>query len=176
MTAPLGPAAIPPPKKIINSNYNAKFLCNSVRGVIGNIENISFVVNSIEGEEEEPLYECDSENLDLCESQQDCASAFGYWYNNICNKNPEPKTSAGATSSGGSTRQGTASSASEKTSDWFLYLQIGIGLIIVLAIASFIWFKFGKKPNSGLMQIPRPVNNPNTNPNTSPAPVFRGSP
>lgn len=51
--------------------------------------------NREEGEEEEPEdEECDSEHLCLCDNENDCMTAGGYWYDDQCN-NLKEDTSAG---------------------------------------------------------------------------------
>jgi len=35
--------------------------------------------------------QCDSEHLQLCDNQQDCGNAGGYWYNDFCNEEPQPQ-------------------------------------------------------------------------------------
>jgi photosystem II stability/assembly factor-like uncharacterized protein len=35
--------------------------------------------------------QCDPEHLQLCDNQQDCENAGGYWYNDFCNEEPQPQ-------------------------------------------------------------------------------------
>ncbi|MEA1939630.1 MAG: hypothetical protein U9N03_03090 [Candidatus Caldatribacteriota bacterium] len=52
--------------------------------------------NRKEGEEEEAEDEkCDSEHLCLCDNENDCMAAGGYWYDGQCNECPEEDISAG---------------------------------------------------------------------------------
>jgi len=44
------------------------------------------------------VVECDSENLDICSSQDDCEAAGGYWYDGNCNQEEEVIESSTATS------------------------------------------------------------------------------
>ena len=39
----------------------------------------------------EPGPVCDSENLDLCVDESECTEAGGYWYDSVCNIEPEPE-------------------------------------------------------------------------------------
>ena len=48
-----------------------------------------------EEEEEAEDEECDSEHLCLCDNENDCMTADGYWYNDQCNECPKEDTSAG---------------------------------------------------------------------------------
>jgi hypothetical protein len=56
------------------------------------------LVDSCKKEKEK---KCDSEHLYLCDNENDCKTAGGYWYNNNCNYEPEEEdTSDGDTSDG----------------------------------------------------------------------------
>jgi hypothetical protein len=46
------------------------------------------LVDSCKNEKKE---KCDSEHLYLCDNENDCEDAGGYWYNNQCNKEEEEK-------------------------------------------------------------------------------------
>ena len=48
-----------------------------------------------EKEEEAEDEKCDSEHLCLCDNENDCMTAGGYWYDDQCNECPEEDTSAG---------------------------------------------------------------------------------
>jgi hypothetical protein len=48
-----------------------------------------------EKEEEAEDEECDCEHLCLCDNENDCMTASGYWYNDECNECPGEETSAG---------------------------------------------------------------------------------
>ena len=53
------------------------------------VEECEFVCeNGICIEKPEPV--CDSDNLNLCVTEEVCSGASGYWYDNSCNAEPEP--------------------------------------------------------------------------------------
>ena len=53
------------------------------------------VDNCREREKEAEDEKCDCEHLCLCDNENDCMTAGGYWYNDQCNECPEGDTSAG---------------------------------------------------------------------------------
>jgi len=53
------------------------------------------VDNCKEREKEAEDEKCDCENPCLCDNEDDCVTAGGYWYNDQCNECPEEDTSAG---------------------------------------------------------------------------------
>ncbi len=44
------------------------------------------------GDGNTPEATCDSNNLNLCTTEEECSGAEGYWYNDTCNENEQPLT------------------------------------------------------------------------------------